>query len=355
MCIVCAGAAGDATPAAGPARIDGAEVERGRDFVSRHATVDIHAHPGRFFLRGMAPSDFTARYPAPDPETVIAEMREAGIAAVAFATVADAAVLAFRPNGLGAGRDFAPGEAPHDHDRQLGLLDDLARAQELRSIGDGGAVADAHRDRALGMIVTVEGGDFIEDRLDRVAAAAARGVRAITVIHYRTNQIGDTQTEPPTHGGLTPLGRDTIGAMERSGILVDVAHASFATTADIAEAATRPLVMSHSNVAFGDAPHPRLVSPEHAKLVTQTGGLVGAVAAGFGQQTFDDYADTICRMIDLLGIDHVAVGTDMDFTYRPVMTSYRQWPALAGKLLARGLDESETAQVMGGNYMRLMR
>ena len=58
-------------------------------------------------------------------------------------------------------------------------------------------------------------------------------------------------------------------------------------------------------------------------------------------------------MIDLLGVSHVAIGTDMDANYQPVLTSYREMPSLADGLKKRGLSESEINQVMGGNFLRL--
>lgn len=119
--------------------------------------------------------------------------------------------------------------------------------------------------------------------------------------------------------------------------------------------ATQPMVLSHSNIASTGGSHPRLVSPNIARLIAQTGGLIGCVPAGFAQSSLDDYVDTIFRTIDTIGIDHVAIGTDMDFTYRSVLPSYRDWPALAGTLLARGLAEHEAAKVMGGNAIRILQ
>lgn len=280
-------------------------------------------------------------------------MRAGGVTAVAFATVADAAVLAMGTRGIGEERPFRPGEAIADYRRQADLLDAIEAEHRLAPARGSRTVADAHARSEVAMLRSVEGGDFIEDQLDRVAEAADRGITSITLIHYRTNQIGDTQTEAETHGGLTALGRETVRAMESAGVLVDVAHASFPTARDIVQAARRPVLLSHSNVAFGQQAHPRLVSPDHARMVADTGGVVGAVAAGFDQASLEDYVDTICRMVDLLGPDHVAIGTDMDFTYRPVFTSYRDWPLLVGMLLPR-LGEDVASRVFGGNMMRLL-
>ncbi len=352
MCLICLPqAAGPPPPAPG---IDPRRQAAGLAFLERHPTVDLHAHPGRFFMSGAPETPFVASYPKPDAARAVADMRSARLSAAVFATVADLPVLERTDRGLGAGRTFTPGEALADHQRQIRAAGRVFRREGLRLARTGSEIAAAHGEGQLAGLLSVEGGDFVEDRLDRIAEAAAQGVRSITIIHYRTNQIGDTQTEAPTHGGLTPLGRDTIRAMEAAGVLVDLSHASPDTVEQATAIAARPMLLSHSNVAPAASGHPRLISLDHARRVTGTGGVVGCVPAGFAQASFEDFVDTIFRMIDQLGIDHVAIGTDMDFTYRSVLPSYRDWPALAGTLLARGLTEMETARVMGGNVMRIL-
>jgi membrane dipeptidase len=80
---------------------------------------------------------------------------------------------------------------------------------------------------------------------------------------------------------------------------------------------------------------------------------VAAWPAGVVLTTFDEYVDEILRMIDLLGVDHVAIGTDMDANFRPVLASYEQIPDLATALLARGVTEDELGRILGGNVVRL--
>ncbi|WP_447726316.1 dipeptidase [Sphingomonas koreensis] len=346
--------AGASTVPPRPPSVDAERRAAGIAFLDRHPTFDLHAHPGRFFMRGALRRAFVDSYPPPHPESAIADMRHGGLAGAMFATVADLAVLGKTKRGLGATRAFAPGEAYADHLRQIDAARSLFDANGITAARSGADIRAAHRSGDLAGFVSVEGGDFIEDRLDRIAQAAALGVRSITIIHYRVNQIGDTQTEAPVHHGLTALGRAAIKAMEDAGVLVDLSHASFETVKDATTIATRPMLLSHSNIAPIVGPHPRLISLEHARLVTATGGVVGCVPAGFAQASFEDFVDTIFRMIDQLGVDHVAIGTDMDFTYRSVLPSYRDWPALAGTLLARGMAEGEAAKVMGGNVMRIL-
>ncbi len=327
----------------------------GRAFVAATPTVDMHAHPGRFFLaKESSGTALAAEMGAPFVERSLGEMRSGGVAAVMFATVADHILLERSDRGLRAAREFAPGEAYRDHRRQLQVFAEIGAHSDIRTVTDAAGVRAARRDGAIAAMLSIEGGDFIEDRLDRIAEARVGGVRAITIIHYHVNRIGDTQTEPASHGGLTPLGAEIVAAMESAGILVDLAHASSATCNDVFAVATRPVIMSHSNLRRAGQDHPRLVDLAAARCVVESGGMLGAVPAGFNQNSFEDYLDTICDMVERLGIDHVGIGTDMDYTYRPVMTGYAEWPRLAGALLARGMNADEVGAVMGGNMLRLL-
>lgn len=306
-------------------------------------------------MAGARPTPFIGSYPSLATGRCVDEMRAGGLAAVMFATVADLPVLGRTQRGMSAVRNFEPDEAFSDYLRQVRAAGVAFRRAKLPLARSGTEIAAAHGDGLVSGLLSIEGGDFIENRLDRIDQAATRGVRSITLVHYRTNQIGDTQTEAPVHGGLTRLGRETIRAMEAAGVLVDLSHASYDTVRQATSIATRPMLLSHSNITAAGGTHPRLISLEHARQVTGTGGLVGCVPAGFGQASFDDYVDTIFRAVDQLGIDHVAIGTDMDFTYHSVMPSYLAWPVLAGALLERGMSEAETAKVMGSNVMRILQ
>jgi membrane dipeptidase len=219
---------------------------------------------------------------------------------------------------------------------------------------DGRDIAKALASHRTACVFAVEGGDFIEDRLDRVRTAFADGVRSVTIVHYHPNQIGDPQTEAPRFPGLTPLGKDIVRELNRTGIVVDLAHSSFGVTRDAVEIATKPMMISHTNLKRPDVDHPRLVSLEHAKLVTSHGGIIGSVPSGIGQKTAADWIASILRLVDAVGIDHVAIGTDMDANYMPVFADYADWPLIPAALLAHGMGEAEVAKVMGGNFLRVL-
>ncbi len=317
--------------------------------------VDVHAHPGRFFVRGLpAAEPITALLGAETTERALEDLAAGGVALACFATVADLRVLRVDPaRGLCAGRAFEPGEARADHERQLAALDEVTTRAGVARILAPADLEVAQAADQLGILISCEGGDFLEGCLERVAEAYDRGVRSITLVHYRVNELGDIQTESPAHGGLTPFGVSVVREMNRLGMVVDLAHATFDVTKQVLDVSSHPVMISHSHLASSGDAHPRLLSREHALAVAERGGLVGAWPAGVALASFDDFIDEILRMVDVLGVEHVAIGTDMDANYRPVVQSYRQFPDIATALAARGVGSGEVANILGGNFFRL--
>jgi membrane dipeptidase len=329
----------------------------GTAFLKSHASVDTHCHPGRFFLSHLPyQTPTTKSFGDPFEERAIADLNAGQVSAALFAAVADMRLIEATPQGaLHAGREFQPGDAYADYRRQLEELQLLVKNHELaRGLSPSDVYAAQHRHQTAA-IFAVEGGDFIEDRLDRVHQAFSDGVRAITIVHYHVNQIGDIQTEAPVHEGLTALGRSVIREMNRTGIIVDLAHSTFAVAKDVVEVSTKPVMISHTNLATPTLNHPRLISREHAKLVASSGGIIGSWPSGIGQTTLADYIDSIQRLVDAVGIEHVAIGTDMDANFKPVFRSYRDWSLIPAALLARGVREADVANIMGGNFLRVFK
>lgn len=319
--------------------------------------IDVHAHPGRCFLAGAPHGDPLAeRIGGDGSAAALQAARGAGLAAVSFATVADLAVLAPRADGgLHARRPFRPGEARADHQRQLaGIVALVAResASIARTAGD---VENAHAHGETAILLTCEGGDFLEGIVDRVDEAQAQGMSSLTLVHYRVNELGDIQTDPAVHGGLTDFGRDVVAACNRLGIVVDCAHATFATTLGVLEVSGVPVMISHSHLDHVERSHPRLLSQDHARAVAEAGGLIGAWPSGMTSATFDDFVHEIARLVDLIGIDHVAIGTDLDANYKPVVTEHGEFARIAASLTARGFTPMEVDQVLGRNALELYR
>lgn len=134
-----------------------------------------------------------------------------------------------------AHRDFHAGEAYEDTQRQLAGI-----RQAVAEAGAEVATSAADLDRAVrdgrtAVLLGCEGGDFLEGELGRLEEARAAGLTVLTLVHYRVSDIGDVQTEKPVHDGLSRFGRDVVAECNRLGIVVDCAHASFATTMAVLE------------------------------------------------------------------------------------------------------------------------
>jgi membrane dipeptidase len=319
--------------------------------------VDVHAHAGRCFLAGLDRSDpLVGLLGAEDVRGGLVSARAAGLAAITLATVADLRVLSPDPvKGLRASRPFRPGEAYSDHRRQLDSIGQVVSKLGGRIARTAGEVETAHADGEAAVLVSCEGGDFLEGRLEPLGEARAAGASSLTLVHYRVNEIGDAQTEEPAHGGLTAFGRDVVAECNRLGIIVDCAHATFETTLGVLAVSAQPVMISHSHLDHDDRHHPRLLSREHALAVAAAGGLIGAWPSGVTSTSLADFADEVVRLAGLVGAGHVAVGTDLDANYRPVLRSYSDFAALPELLGDRGLGDADVDRILGLNFLALLR
>ena len=318
--------------------------------------IDLHGHAGRCFLAGLpAGHPMVASLGAAAVAGAVRDAAAAGMTALTLATVSDLALLRPDPvTGLRAHRDFRPGEAPADHRRQL---DGLRRAAAAAGADVATSAADvdrAARDGRTVVLLGCEGGDFLDGDLRRLKEARTAGVTMLTLVHYRVNEIGDVQTEPPVHGGLSRFGRAVVAECNRLGIVVDCAHASFATTMAVLEVSSQPVIISHGQLGHAGTAHPRLLTPAHVTAVASAGGLIGAWPAGLTSQSLADFAAEIIRLTDAAGPARVAIGTDLDGNYQPVLTSYSQLADLAGLLRDRGLAADRIRQILGGNAADLL-
>ena len=308
--------------------------------------IDVHAHPGRCFLD---------KAHAEEAQVAFDDLRLGRITAVSYATVADLVVLGLvEPARLGVLRPFEPGEAVRDHHRQLNAILANAKRFDMPVVKTVADIDAAHRNGQTALLLTCEGADFAEDDLNLVDSAYEVGVRSITIVHYRQNAFGDLQTEPPLHGGLSQRGRELVSRMNQLRMIVDLAHASYETTRDTVEMSSVPTMISHTHLRHDTNDSPRLVSLEHARVVANAGGLIGAWPSGVRSATFENFVEEIVFLVDAIGVEHVAIGTDMDANYRPVMTRFAQFDDLSEVLSRRGLSNGEIDLVLGGNARNLI-
>ncbi len=202
----------------------------------------------------------------------------------------------------------------------------------------------------------VEGLDFLEGKLERLEEAHQRGVRHVQLVHYTPNDIGDFQTGTITHQGLTSFGAEMIRACHRLGFVCDVAHATEDTVKQAVKVATKPLLLSHTALAGSQAMGPtpltsRQISRDHARAIAETGGSIG-IWHFF--PSLDKYVDGLKEMAEVVGVDHVSIGTDQQVAPGSVQ-DYGQWVQLVAAMLRGGFAPEEAGKIAGGNYMRIFR
>jgi membrane dipeptidase len=219
-------------------------------------------------------------------------------------------------------------------------------------------------DPRIGLIPWIEGGSPLRGSLDVFRRYAARGVKGIGLTWNHANEIADGCGVPMPRRGLTAFGRELVREMEAARVLVDAAHLPEPAFWDVMDAATRPVVVSHTGMR-ALVPMTRNVSDSMARAVADSGGFVGIdfypghVVDGAGAParragTLDDLAEHVVHAVNVCGEDHVALGSDFDGFKDGLegMSGVRDVPAIAAALSRRGLSRRAIEKVYGENLMR---
>jgi membrane dipeptidase len=209
-------------------------------------------------------------------------------------------------------------------------------------------------DAVVGGMLSIEGLHDIEGNIANLDVLYDAGFRMAGLAHFFDNDIAGSM-HGRKKGGLTALGREVVHRMEKLGIVVDVAHASHATVADVLAMATRPVVSSHGGVQATCKVNRNLTDDE-IKGIANTGGVIGI---GYWQGAVcstkpQDVARAIAHVRDLVGIDHVGLGSDFDGSTTTGFDS-SQVAAVTQALLNSGFSEADIRKVMGGNVLRVLR
>ena len=317
------------------------------EVLRKSISVDVHTHGGTTGITSQAPPN----------DSLANGMRAGSLAVACLADVPDGPILGRNPAGvLGALRVPQPGELYQYHLGRLDWVDEMVAHQGLRRALSAADLEAAHAAGQPSIVGDVEGLDFLEGKLERLEQAHQRGVRHVQLVHYTPNDIGDFQTGVVTHQGLTPFGAEVIRACHRLGFVCDVAHATEDTVKQAVKVATKPLLLSHTAIAgspaMGPTPlTPRQVSGDHARAVAETGGAIG-IWHFF--PSLEKSVDGLKEMADVVGVDHVCVGTDQQVN-PGTLQDYSQWVHLVAAMLRGGFTPEEAGNIAGRNYMRIFR
>ncbi|MXV50075.1 peptidase M19 [Pedobacter sp. HMF7647] len=257
----------------------------------------------------------------------------------------------------------------------LDEMDEMLKANHLTRALNYSDLKKVKKENKRIVIQSIEGGHFIEGKIERIKIAYDRGLRHLGLMHdgQTSPPMGDIYTDTPQFGGLTQLGIDTIKECNRLGILVDLAHCSNEAINKALEVSTKPMLISHTglNTQLGTNERmvkmmmPRLISKEQAKKFAHAGGVIGVWT--HLADTPLDYAKNIRALVDVIGAEHVCIGTDTKMALpggsndRFGSKTNQSWNTttngffytVVDALLKTGFTEKEITQIGGENYCRI--
>lgn len=242
----------------------------------------------------------------------------------------------------------------------------------------------------IAVLLGFQNTNLLDGRIRFVELFHDLGVRVLQLTYNNQNEYGGSCYEP-ADSGLSRAGKELIREMNRVGMLLDLSHVGNRTSREAIEYSERPVAVTHAN-ADALFPHPRNKTRDVLDALKANGGVIGCAA--YRNITGDEYCRTaeawatmVARTVDLVGIDHVAIGTDrshnttirdldwmrrgrwtrgIDYgagsTARPGKAPPPDWfqtladlgkipPALA----AVGFSAEEAEKILSGNWLRLYR
>ncbi len=261
------------------------------------------------------------------------------------------------------------------------------------------SVSDIYRIVSQGKIAALmglEGGHALENSLEILRMFHRMGIRYVTLTHSNTNDWCDSSTDQPRWGGLNKLGEKIVAEMNRIGMMIDVSHISDEAFWDVMRVSKAPVIASHSSCR-AIANMQRNMSDDMIKALAKNGGVIminfgssflnpewgkrtnyilqqirDKYHGDFGMwgkmwdemnkkdplppATLKDLVDHIDHVVQLVGPDHVGLGSDFDgVSSLPVgMEDVSKLPAITYELLKRGYKEEDIRKILGGNLLRVM-
>lgn len=222
--------------------------------------------------------------------------------------------------------------------------------------------ADLYEDKRKGrksIMFGIENGLALNHDVANVRHFAQRGVVYITLCHNGDNDICDSAKGCNTHNGVSAFGQKVIEEMNRYGIMVDLSHAGEKSFWDTLDISRQPVVCSHADCrALCD--HPRNLTDDQMRALAKKGGVMHiTLYPGFlrseGEASIMDVIAHLEHAIQIMGIDHVGIGTDFDGDGGVKgMADASELINFTIHLLLRKYSERDISKIWGGNWLRVM-
>ena len=222
---------------------------------------------------------------------------------------------------------------------------------------------DLWKNKHLGLksiMLGIENGIALDGKLSNLRHFADRGIVYMTLCHNGDNDICDSASKSnQTHGGVSQFGAEVIAEMNRLGILVDMSHAGEKSFYDALDISKKPIVCSHSS-ARALCDHPRNLTDNQMRALAAKGGVAQTtIYNGFlrkdSQATILDVMAHLEHAIDVMGIDHVGLGTDFDGDGGvPGLADSSELLNFTRQLLRKRYSDEDIQKIWGGNFLRVM-
>lgn len=211
----------------------------------------------------------------------------------------------------------------------------------------------AKGENVVGALLATEGAHPLEGKLANLQKLYDAGFRMIGLQHFFDNELGGS-LHGEGKGGLSPFGVQVVKAIEAKGMIVDVAHSSGKVVDDVLAIATRPIVVSHTGVR-GACKSARNLSDDHMRAIAAKGGLIGI---GYWRGAVCDLtpkgvAKSLRYAADLVGVEHVALGSDYDGS-TTVRFDASESAALVEAMVAAGFSDDEIRKITGENVLAFL-
>ena len=339
--------------------LDAGQEKRFQGLVEDVTMIDLHQHP---MVKPEDPSRYMEYLRSGDYEWGYEAIRHGGFTAVGTANV-------YRGMLNAEDMSFIRFEDLLD---EIGLmLSDVGRNDEVVKVSNSDEIEAAKQQGKVGILPTVEH-LAIGNELQHVDVLYNAGIRLAGMTYRRKSYIGDGHLER-NDGGLSLFGIEVIQRMNELGMVVDLSHASFRTAMDAIEFSEAPVAFSHDGSytlglkqGGGEYAAGRLRRDEELLACAKKGGIIGvtvqpSVISSWGSElSLDLLLDHYDYMVKLLGIDHVAIGTDSSIDVRTSgfvrgVDSPAEGKNIIRGLITRGYSDADIFKITGGNALTFFR
>ena len=221
-------------------------------------------------------------------------------------------------------------------------------------------IVEAKKKGKVSGLLSIEGADVIEGRIETLATFHRLGVRMVGLVHSLRNPLADGVADRRTGGGLSELGVQAVEELDKLGMIIDVSHLNDEGFWDVLELTKNPIIASHSNSRVV-CNHPRNMTDEMITALAENGGVMGMnFAPSFvhpKDATLEGIVDHIDHIVDLVGSDHVGLGSDYDgIPSTPKgLEDVTNMPDITRELVKREYTREDIEKILGGNHLRLFK